>query len=115
MIEVREIVKSFGKNKVLNGMSFSANKGEITCLIGINGSGKTAILNAIKGLTPIKSGNIFIDGKKLHKKMYEQIAYIPDAMTMVSSIKIGDAFEFMNDFIRSETKNVHYLYYLSLN
>lgn len=117
MIEVKEIVKSFGKNKVLNGISFSANKGEITCLIGINGSGKTTILNAIMGLTPIKSGDIFIDGKKLHKKMYEQIAYIPDAMTMVSSMKIGDAFEFMNDFYKvwNEERALSLLSFFKLN
>lgn len=117
MIEVKEIVKSFGKNKVLNGISFSANKGEITCLIGINGSGKTTILNAIMGLTPIKSGDIFIDERKLHKKMYEQIAYIPDAMTMVSSMKIGDAFEFMNDFYKvwNEERALSLLSFFKLN
>src|SRR5690625_7353340 len=88
MIEVNDLVKSFGTNTVLNGITFTANKGEITCLIGVNGSGKTTILNAIMGLTPYKSGNIHIDGKMLHKKMYEKIAYIPDTMTMVSTMKI---------------------------
>src|SRR5690625_3982734 len=117
MIEVKEITKKFGRKKVLDGVSFSANKGEITCLIGINGSGKTTILNAIMGLTPIKSGDIFIDERKLHKKMYEQIAYIPDAMTMVSSMKIGDAFEFMNDFYKvwNEERALSLLSFFKLN
>ena len=37
MIEVKEITKKYGKKKVLEGISFTAEKGEITCLIGING------------------------------------------------------------------------------
>lgn len=98
MIEVKEVEKKYGKKSVLSGMSFTAHKGEVTCLIGVNGSGKTTILNAIMGLTPFKKGDILIDGKRLHKEMYEKIAYIPDTMTMISSLKISEAFEFMNDF-----------------
>lgn len=98
MIEVKDITKTYGKKHVLNGVSFTADKGEVTCLIGINGSGKTTILNAIMGLTPYKKGDILIDGAKLNKHMYEKVAYIPDTMTMVSSMRIREAFEFMNDF-----------------
>jgi len=117
MIEVKEIEKAFGKNKVLNGLSFSANKGEITCLIGVNGSGKTTILNAIMGLTPYKNGDILIDGEKLHKQMYEKIAYIPDTMTMISSMKIREAFEFMADFYKvwNEERAMELLDFFALN
>lgn len=98
MIEVRGVEKKYGKKSVLNGISFTAHKGEVTCLIGVNGSGKTTVLNAIMGLTPFKKGEILIDGKRLHKKMYEKVAYIPDTMTMISSLKISAAFAFMSDF-----------------
>ncbi|MEJ8777055.1 ABC transporter ATP-binding protein [Pseudogracilibacillus sp. ICA-222130] len=98
MIEVKNIKKSYGKKQVLNGVSFTADKGEITCLVGINGSGKTTILNAIMNLTPIKSGEILIDGAELTKKTYEKIAYIPDTITMLSSMRIEDAFLFMQDY-----------------
>ena len=52
MIEVKEVTKKFGRKKVLNGISFTAEKGKITCLIGINGVGKTTIMKAIMALTP---------------------------------------------------------------
>jgi ABC-2 type transport system ATP-binding protein len=101
MIEVKEVYKRFGRKKILNGVSFTANKGEITCLIGINGVGKTTILNAIVNLTPINSGEILIDGKKIHKESYEKITFIPDTITMLPSMKISDAMQFMADFYQS--------------
>ncbi|MEC2078635.1 ATP-binding cassette domain-containing protein, partial [Metabacillus fastidiosus] len=47
MIEVRNIKKKYGKKQVLKDVSFTAEKGEITCLIGINGVGKTTIMKAV--------------------------------------------------------------------
>lgn len=101
MIEVKNITKKFGLKKVLKGVSFTANKGEITCLIGINGSGKTTILNSIMALTPVNSGEILINGEKINKHSYEKITFIPDAITMLPQMRISDAMEFMNDFYDS--------------
>lgn len=101
VIEVKNISKSFGRKKVLTGASFTAKKGEITCLIGVNGVGKTTVLNAIMNLTPINSGEILIDGKKINKDSYEKITFIPDAITMMPQMRIQDAFEFMEDFYQS--------------
>lgn len=101
MIEIKEITKKFGRKKVLDGVSFTANKGEITCLIGINGVGKTTILNAIMALTPIKGGQILINGEEINKNSYEKITFIPDAITMLPQMRISEAMEFMQDFYAS--------------
>lgn len=98
MIEVTDLKKKFGRKKVLDGVTFSANKGEITCLIGVNGVGKTTILNAIMALTPTNSGQILINGEKINKNSYEKITFIPDAITMLPQMKISEAMEFMSDF-----------------
>ncbi|HLS23204.1 MAG TPA: ABC transporter ATP-binding protein [Pseudogracilibacillus sp.] len=98
MIELNHIKKSYVNKVVLKDVSFKAKRGEITCLIGVNGSGKTTILNAIMGLTPINGGEILINGKKRTKQTYEEVAYIPDAITMLPSMRIRDAFQFMDDF-----------------
>jgi ABC-2 type transport system ATP-binding protein len=98
MIEVKAVEKKFGRKKILKGVSFTANKGEITCLIGINGVGKTTILNAIMALTPINKGQILIDGEPLDKNTFEKITFIPDAITMLPHMTIAEAMEFMNDF-----------------
>lgn len=98
MISVQNIVKKYGRKKVLDGVSFTAEQGEITCLIGLNGVGKTTTMKAIMGLTPINSGQILIDNEKLNKTSYEKITFIPDAITMPSHMSIFDAMLFMDDF-----------------
>jgi len=101
MIEVNEVIKKYGWKKVLNNVTFTANKGEITCLIGVNGTGKTTILNAIMNLTPINGGQILIDGEKINKQSYEKITLIPDQITMLPNMTIAETMQFMEDFYTS--------------
>ena len=117
MIEVKAVSKKFGRKKVLTDASFTANKGEITCLIGVNGVGKTTVLHAIMGLTPIHGGEILIDGKKLSKHSYEKITLIPDTMTMLPQFRISEALEFMRDFYKTwnEKRALELLKFFRLN
>lgn len=105
MIEVQKISKRFGRKQVLKEVSFTANKGEITCLIGINGVGKTTILKAIMNLTPINSGRILIDNEVISKDTYEKITFIPDANIMLPWMTIREACEFMKDFYKNWNQN----------
>ena len=97
MIKVQQLQKKYGRKDVLRDITFTAAKGEITCLIGINGIGKTTIMKAIMGLTPYK-GQILIDGKSISKAMYNHITFVPDRLTMPGHMTIADVFDFMNDF-----------------
>ena len=101
MIEVKQVNKKYKRKHVLKNMSFTAEKGQITCLIGINGAGKTTIMKSIMALTPIDSGEILIDGKRIDKDAYEKITYIPDRLVMLPSYTIAEAFEFMNSFYKA--------------
>ena len=62
-IEVRGVVKRFGKVVAVNGVSFSASEGEILGLLGPSGCGKTTLLRCIAGLEQIDAGTISLDGK----------------------------------------------------
>lgn len=53
MLTVQNLSKKFGKKQVLDDISFNAKKGEVTALIGVNGIGKTTIMNSIAGLLPM--------------------------------------------------------------
>ncbi len=101
MLQIKNVTKKFGRKRVLDDVSFTANKGEITCLIGINGVGKTTIMKAIMGLTPINGGEILIDGEKRTKATYEKLTFIPDALAMLPNFTIKQAMDFMADFYES--------------
>ncbi|MBW7453366.1 ATP-binding cassette domain-containing protein [Paenibacillus sepulcri] len=98
MIELQNVTKKYGRKKVLNGVSFTAEKNEITCLIGINGVGKSTVLKAIMGLTPIDKGHIHIDEQPVHYWHYERITFVPDTITMPGSMTIKACMRFMADF-----------------
>jgi sodium transport system ATP-binding protein len=62
MITVKNMAKSYGKIQAVKDVSFEAKDGEITTLLGVNGSGKTTILRSICGLLHPDSGEITVDG-----------------------------------------------------
>lgn len=101
MIEVTNICKNRMRRKILNGVTFTAEKGQITCLIGINGAGKTTIMKAIMGLIPLKSGSIRIDGQPLSKATYEKMAFVPDHLTMPLGMRLLEGLAFMDEFYNS--------------
>lgn len=70
-LEVHDVAKSFGGNRVLDGVSFAVETGRITALIGPNGAGKTTLFNAISGVCPTDRGNISLFGDDLAGRSIE--------------------------------------------
>src|SRR4051794_38216110 len=62
MIEVRDLKKSFGSNKILDGVSLSIEKGESVVIIGRSGGGKSILLKHLIGLLKPDEGQVLIDG-----------------------------------------------------
>lgn len=65
LLEVNNIIKSFGKTEVLKGIGFSLEKGEVLSIIGSSGSGKTTLLRCLNFLETPDKGTISVDGKLL--------------------------------------------------
>jgi phospholipid/cholesterol/gamma-HCH transport system ATP-binding protein len=65
MIEVRDLKKSFGPLPVLQGVTFSVEKGEAISIIGVSGGGKSVLLKHVIGLMTPDSGEISIDGRNI--------------------------------------------------
>ncbi len=78
MLELKNVTKRYGKKTVLDDVSIQFNKGQITCLLGLNGVGKSTTMKAIMRLIPINTGQILIDGAPITQKNINQLAYVPD-------------------------------------
>ncbi|MGE0763934.1 MAG: ABC transporter ATP-binding protein [Bdellovibrionales bacterium] len=66
MLSVQDLHVSYGAVKAVKGVSFSVKKGEVVCLLGANGAGKTTILKTISGLLKPKQGQISFKGEVLN-------------------------------------------------
>lgn len=93
MIEIKNIHKSYGKHKVLNGVDFAVEPGEIVGILGANGSGKSTLLTILAGLQNCDAGFFNIDGKDLLKdsKLRNQlVAYVPQEMPLITELTAWD-------------------------
>lgn len=64
-LEVKNVSKCFGENFVLKDVSLELNQGELVCLLGVSGGGKTTLFNIISGLLSPDSGQVLLDGKDI--------------------------------------------------
>jgi branched-chain amino acid transport system ATP-binding protein len=67
LLELDEIVVSYGRIEALHGVSVTIGEGEVVALIGANGAGKTTTMRAISGLRPLSSGAIRFQGEDISK------------------------------------------------
>ena len=65
IIELTDIVKSFGPVSVLKGVSLKAYPGKVTALVGDNGAGKSTLIKGLAGVQPYDSGSVTFDGQKV--------------------------------------------------
>ncbi|MEI8280191.1 MAG: ABC transporter ATP-binding protein [Bacteroidota bacterium] len=104
MIETTHIHKSFGKLKVLNGISFKTNKGECIALIGPNGCGKTTLIKCLLGMVVPDSGTLKFNDKDIAKDWAyrSQIGYMPQIGRYPENMRIGQVMDMLTD-IRQKT------------
>ena len=88
-LEIKDIYKSFGSNKVLKGVSFSAESGEAFGLLGRNGAGKTTSIRILMDVFAPESGEVLIDGKPIDYDKI-RIGYLPEERGLYPKKKIID-------------------------
>ncbi len=98
MLEVEEIHTYYGLSHILFGVSLNVPKGQIVCLLGRNGAGKSTTMRSIIGLTPPRQGTIKfkgepITGKKPFQLARQGIGYVPDDRRVFADLTVGDNLE----------------------
>jgi len=101
VLEVRNLIKDYGKRRALKGISFKVEEGEIFGLIGPNGAGKTTTLRIVSTLLQITSGTVTIFGHDLSKeasKIRKMISYLPEEAGAYKNLTGRKYLEFMARF-----------------
>jgi len=86
-IEIKNVSKSFGKTPVLKNITLNAMHGEILCLLGPSGAGKTTLIRLITGGIEADGGEIIIDGKKIpDMSVAKSIGFMPQSDALYTDI-----------------------------
>jgi urea transport system ATP-binding protein len=104
MLTVKNINQYYGGSHILRDVSFEAQDGKVTVLLGRNGVGKTTLLKSLMGLVPIRTGSIEFDGKHIEKATpYERarcgIGFVPQGreifarLTVEENLRMGLAYK----------------------
>ncbi|MEK7878536.1 MAG: ATP-binding cassette domain-containing protein, partial [candidate division NC10 bacterium] len=73
MLELEEVYAGYGQGNVLFGVSFRVNQGEVVCILGRNGAGKSTTLKSVMGLIPLAQGRIaFLGGDLTSVPTYQR-------------------------------------------
>ncbi|GEL76781.1 ABC transporter ATP-binding protein [Tenuibacillus multivorans] len=81
-LEIRDIQKSFGSNRVLDGVNFSTEKGEFVSLLGPSGSGKSTLFRMIGGISSPSSGDVLLEGNSI-KNHPGSVSYTPQTPSLM--------------------------------
>ena len=95
MLELDDIVATYGAAVALRNVSITVGAGELVCVVGPNGSGKTTLINVIAGLHPAASGRLRLAGRDLtrlapHRFCAEGIAIVPEGRRLFSTMTVRE-------------------------
>ncbi len=98
MLEVKEIHTYYGDSHVLQGVSLEVKKGEVVCLLGRNGAGKSTTMKSIMGLVPPRRGHIFFMGEETtglppYRMVKKGMAYVPEDRRVFPDLTVEENLE----------------------
>ena len=95
VLEIRDLSVSYGAVNALRSVSFDAEPGAVTAVLGANGAGKTTLLRAISGLVKPKGGSLGFDGKTLLGHSVESIvrmgvSHVPEGRGVIEELTVEE-------------------------
>jgi ABC-2 type transport system ATP-binding protein len=93
MIEIQNLVKTYGGFAAVDGLSLAVGAGEIVGLVGPNGAGKTTTLRCLAGILPATAGRIVVAGHDIEAEPVEarrRLAFVPDEPRLFENLTVAD-------------------------
>jgi ribose transport system ATP-binding protein len=113
-LEMKKITKDFGGVKALNDVTIQVKRGEIHCLVGGNGAGKSSLMKILAGVYPAKtySGDILVEGKRLsffspYDAKTKGIGFVPQEISVVEELSVAENI-FVGHLRSSQVALVHF-------
>jgi branched-chain amino acid transport system ATP-binding protein len=121
MLEIKNLVVSYGAITALHGVSLSVPAGKIVTLIGANGAGKSTTLRAVSGLLKPRGGDIIYDGGNIsglppHEIVKRGLSHVPEGrmifanLTVLENLQLGAYLQRDKKIVRAELENVFKLF-----
>ncbi|WP_411837675.1 urea ABC transporter ATP-binding subunit UrtE [Paracoccus sp. ME4] len=98
MLEAKGLTLHYGGSRILHGIDLEARAGEVTCVMGNNGVGKTSLMNLLAGRHPRTGGEISLDGKPLGRLSAQRLArmglgYVPQGRAIFPMLTVRENLE----------------------
>jgi urea transport system ATP-binding protein len=98
MLTLTDLTLHYGHSQILYGISMEAAQGEVTCVMGTNGVGKTSLIKAISGTHPRSGGEVVLNGEELgilpaHKMAWKGVAYVPQGREIFPLLTVRENLE----------------------
>jgi urea transport system ATP-binding protein len=98
MLNVEKLDLFYGAAQAVRGVSLAAARGEVTCVLGRNGVGKTTLLRAVIGQQQVRAGSVFFDGQNItalapHRRARRGIAYVPQGREIFPLLTVRENLE----------------------
>ncbi|WP_163846475.1 urea ABC transporter ATP-binding subunit UrtE [Pseudooceanicola aestuarii] len=98
MLKIDGLTLHYGQSQILHGIDMQADTGQVTCLMGTNGVGKTSLLKAISGTHPRSGGAMSLDGEDLgrlppHHLAQKGIGYVPQGRMIFPLLSVQENME----------------------
>ncbi len=95
LLAVKSIDVSYGRTKVLRGVSLELGANEVVCIIGRNGAGKTTLLRALMGVLPVRKGEVRLLGRdvtgwKGHRRAHMGLSWVPQGSSVFPGLSVED-------------------------
>ena len=95
MLQIQNLHQFYGGSHILRGLSFEVQVGEVTCLLGRNGVGKTTLLKCLMGLLAVREGSVTWEDKpittlKPHQRVHAGIAYVPQGREIFGRLTVEE-------------------------